>query len=110
MVRPDARAQDSGLMLSIDSAGCIRADQVVELDLGVRPALAGSSELLLHTAECSPAPSVAAPRSDPERVVQQRVVGPPHALVLAPDPLDVAGEEDMLQRAVTPAVVVGQRA
>jgi hypothetical protein len=36
-------------MLSIDPADAIRADQVVELDLGVRPAPAGSGELLLHT-------------------------------------------------------------
>jgi hypothetical protein len=40
---------DNGLVLSIDAAECIRADQVVELDLGLRPSPAGSSELLLHT-------------------------------------------------------------
>jgi hypothetical protein len=40
---------DNGLVFSIGPADCIRADQVVELDLGVRPSPAGSGELLLHT-------------------------------------------------------------
>jgi hypothetical protein len=36
-------------VLSIDPADCVRADQVVELDFGMRPSPAGSGELLLHT-------------------------------------------------------------
>ena len=38
-------------VLSIDPADGIRADQVVDLDLGWRPQPSGSGEMLFHTDE-----------------------------------------------------------
>jgi hypothetical protein len=47
--RRSAYVDKNGPMLSIDPHSGIQTDQVVQLDLGVRPSPAGSGELLLHT-------------------------------------------------------------
>lgn len=47
--RPEpGRTLDTVLMLSIDQAGDIRPDQVIDLDPGFRPSPSGSGEILFH--------------------------------------------------------------